>query len=466
MKNKSLLFCVTMLSIPLLVGCNKNNKIQLKIGFWPLSTDKEDVSMYTAWKANFERDFPQYEIVADHYEYSKDTIIARARSGTLPTVFQTWFTEPESLVKSGFIRSIQTELEEVDWLDKMDNEMKNALTFNDEIYGIPRDGYGLGLLINLKTFYDNGLIDKGTDGKYILYDNDNNPLYPTTFDEIIEAGKEIIESSDTKAIYICSTNKNGGWQFSNYAWNFGASLTKVENGQIKANLNCEEAVAALDWIKELKNEELLLNQKSVEYEGWYNKIGDQVAMAVVGNDVIKLAATQAHLNMNDFAFVPMPSANGNKRYSLYGGTPFVFAKNATDEQVKGVLKFFDYIGRSPNINDISKEAMRYGFEVAKRKNQPIMKEISPWINDEYVEFKNELLEEYVNVDMRYYNEFFDSIDSNKHPEVEYLPQEMYEILDNAIAQVFDNPSTCNTLSILTTCNAQYQEKLDEAYNNK
>ena len=464
MKNKFLLCCSVLFSLSFLVGCGGNSKIQLKIGFWPLSTDKEDVSMYTSWKANFEKDFPQYEIVADHYEYSKDTIIARARSGTLPTVFQTWFTEPESLVKSGFIRPITRQINSLGWLDKMESGMKNALTFDDQVYGIPRDGYGLGLLINLATFYDNGLIDKDQNGKYVLYDESNKPLYPTTFEKITEAGRTISESSDTKAIYICSTNKNGGWQLSNYAWNFGATLVKEEGGKIKANLDSKEVVAALDWIKELKNEDLLLNQKSVEYEGWYNKIGNQVAMAVVGNDVIKLAATQAHLNMDDFAFVPMPSDGINKRYSLYGGTPYVFAKNASDEQDEGVLKFFDYIGRSPNITEISKEAMRYGFEVAKRKNQPIMPEISPWINEEYVNYKDELLNEFINVNMGYYNEFFNNIDENKHPEVEYLPQEMYEILDNAISQVFENPSTCNTQTILTTCNAKYQAKLDEEYN--
>ena len=55
--------------------------------------------------------------------------------------------------------------------------MKNALTFDDQVYGIPRDGYGLGLLINLATFYDNGLIDKDQNGKYVLYDESNKPLF-------------------------------------------------------------------------------------------------------------------------------------------------------------------------------------------------------------------------------------------------------------------------------------------------
>lgn len=466
MKKKILLTTIPLFALSLLVGCGSSSggKTQLKIGFWPLSTDTEDVKMYTEWKNNFEKDYPQYQIVDAHYEYAKDTISAKARSGSLPTVFQTWFTEPQFLVNSGFIRSIDKQLKDLGWVDKMDQEMRNTLTFKGELYGVPRDGYGLGLIMNLATLYDNGIIDKGKDGKYILYDDSGAPLYPTTFEEILEAGDMIAEGSDTKAIYICSTNKNGGWQFSNYAWNFGAELTKNENGRIVANLNSPEAVKALEWIKELKSNDLLLNQKSVEYEGWYNKIGEQVAMAVVGNDVIKLASTQAHVSMDDLAFVPMPSDGLHTRYSLYGGTPYVFAKNASDAQVEGVLKFFDYIGRSPNVNDITKAAMRYGYQVAQRKNQPILPEIAPWINTDYVEYKNSLINEFANVNMDYYNEFFSTISTNKHAEVQYLPQEMYEILDNAIAQVFEKSDTANCYSILTTCNSKYQEKLDREYN--
>lgn len=457
-----LLFCVLPM---LLTSCGGNSgKTKLKIGFWPTETDTEDVKMYTKWKEEFEKDFPEYVIVPDRYEYSKDTISARAMSGTLPTVFQTWFTEPPMLIDSNYIRSIDKELKNVGFIEKMDEEMKQTLTFDNQIYGVPRDGYGLGLLINLATFYDHELIEKDGNGQYILYDELGNPLYPTTFEEIIEVGEVIAETSETKAIYICSTNKNGGWQFSNYAWNHGAELVKEEGGKIKANLDSPEAVRALEWIKELKNNDLLLNQKAVEYEGWYNKIGEGVAMAVVGNDVIHLASTQAKINLDDLAFVPMPSDGVNPRYSLYGGTPYVFSKKATDAQVEGVLKFFDYIGRSPNINDHSKQAMREGYEVAKRKNQPILPEIYPWINEEFVEYKSSLLSEYINVNMEYYNEFFDNIDANKHVEVPYLPQEMYEILDQAITQVFSNPSTCNCKAILTTCNQQYQAKLDEVYN--
>lgn len=236
-----------------LVSCNSSNKIKLRIGFWPENTEIRDVAMYEQWKDAFEKDYPEYEIIADHYTYDTSTVGGRYNTGTLPTVFETWFTEPAKLVKNKFIRPITKQLKAVGWDEKMDEKMKYSLTFDEEIYGIPRDGYGLGLLINTKTFVENGLLEEDASGKAILYDEQNKPLYPTTFEEIYEASLVIAENTETKGILICSANKNGGWQFSNMAWNYGAELEIVEeDGKIRANLDCNEAVQALSWIQ--KNE--------------------------------------------------------------------------------------------------------------------------------------------------------------------------------------------------------------------
>ena len=78
-----------------------------------------------------------------------------------------------------------------------------------------------------------------------------------TFEEIYEAALTISEYTDTKGILICSANKNGGWQFSNMAWNFGATLQSSDaNGKVVSSLDCKEAVNALSWIQQMKQEEL------------------------------------------------------------------------------------------------------------------------------------------------------------------------------------------------------------------
>ncbi|MBQ8206556.1 MAG: hypothetical protein IJZ77_03760 [Bacilli bacterium] len=456
----------SLIAMSTLAGCNGGSeKVQLRIGFWPETTETRDVAMYNEWKKQFEADYPQYEIIGDPYTYDTATIATKYMTNTLPTVFQTWFTEPLKLVDKKYIRSITAQLEREDWLNDMDPGMKDALTFNDEVYGIPRDGYGLGLLINIKTLGDNGLLPEDENGNYKIYNDDGSPAYPTTFEEIYEAALTISEYTDTKGILICSANKNGGWQFSNMAWNFGATLQSSDaNGKVVSSLDCKEAVNALSWIQQMKQEELLLNNISVVYDDWYNAIESKVAMAIVGSDVLQLAQTNGQVSMDDLAFVPMPTGDGIHHYSLYGGTPYVFSKNATDEQVEGVLKFFEYIGRTPKVSDISKAAMVQGNVTAQNKNQPILPTIKPWINSEYVEYSTQLEEEYVTVNMEYYGEFFDKIDENKHSEVPYGAQEMYEYLDAAIQSVLENPELANPQSLLTTANSKMQNYLDENVN--
>lgn len=444
-------------------GSGVGDKIELKIGFWPTSSDKRDVAMYNVWKEKFEKDNPQYVITADPYTYSKETIGTKYATNTLPMVYQTWFTEPETLLKAGYIRDITAILNEFGWTDKMDDGMRETLTFDDKIYGIPRDGYGLGLLINMKTLGDNGLLpEKVIDGKrqYVLYNDDGSPAYPTTFEEIYEASVVITDNSDTKGMFICSSNKNGGWQLSNMAWNYGAELETLKDGKWTSNLTDPGMESALSWIQQMKQEHLIYEGVSIVYDDWPSAIGEKVAMAIVGSDIIHLAKTTGDVNMDDLAFVPMPTGDGEHRYSLYGGTPFVFDKRTTDDQVRGILKFFDYIGRSPSTSENNLNAIKEGYEVAKNKNQPIVPKIMPWKNQDYLAKAKEMEDSYVSINMVNYEEFFNSVKTNQHAEVPAAAQKMYEILDDAIQEVLRNPDTASPSSLLTTANARFQSILD------
>lgn len=456
-----------------LAACNgagtDGEKIQLRIGFWPLNTDTKDVAMYTEWKEAFETDNPEYEIVGAPYTYSKDTIASNGSTGRLPTVFQTWFTEPEYLKEEGFIRPITEQLEEMGWDEKLDEEMKSNIYLDGDYYGIPRDGYGLGLMINKRILGENGLLREVTvNGKttYSIYDEDGSPLYPQTFDDIRKCAETIAEYDECKGILILSDNKEGGWQFSNMVWNFGGTIEKQDaSGKWYADLTSDEAVAALEWIREMKQDELLLMNSIQTYNSWYEKISSQVAMAIVGCDQIQLVSTIGGLDINDFAFVPMPSVDANhKGYSLYGGTPFVFSDRASDEQVIGVMKFMEYIGRSPDVSEINRAGIVKGYEVAREKNQPILPTLRPWVNEDYKAMIDEIDEEYVSVDMTDFNDFYDNIDENKHVEEPYYAQDLYEILDGVIQRVLSTPDTANCANLLATAestfNSRYMSQLD------
>jgi ABC-type glycerol-3-phosphate transport system substrate-binding protein len=176
-----------LLAIALLIftvsACKRSGKIEVVIGMWPESANTDDIAMFNTWKERFETDYPEYEIIGEPFTYSVEAFYARANSQTLPTVFQTWFTEPQMIVGGGHAKDITEIVKDLGWYDKMDPELREYLTFDEKLYGIPRDGYGLGIIINLDVFSDAGLVfDIDGDGVYDIvnpYDK-TEKFYPQT----------------------------------------------------------------------------------------------------------------------------------------------------------------------------------------------------------------------------------------------------------------------------------------------
>ena len=452
---------IGLASVLPLTACGKDNgKIKVTIGMWPDSSQRADTAMFEEWEKAFEKDYPQYDIVGQRYEYSTETITSQVMTGQLPTVIQTYFTEPQKLIDRGWIADITKELNELGWLDKMDPDMRDAVSKNGKCYGVPRDGYGMGLFLNLDMLNYVEVIDKDADGNYVLYDDAGKPLYPTTFDEIREVSEKIVEAyqKGTYGLIVLSANNNGGWQFSNMAWNFGCEAMQVANGNgtYRANLNDPAAVKALEWIRDMRRDELIYPDASLTYNDWYAKIGSKtVAMAFCGSDALMLPTTTYNFPKDDIAFVPMPAVEGVEAKSLYGGTPFVFSAKASKEQIKGALLFLKYMGRSPETDEISVAAMERGHLTAEAKGIPILPTIKPWINSDYLEIANRLEERYVNVNTEYYKDFFDTIDTMKRPEEPYYCQDMYGELDNALQEVLSKSGTANCASLLNTANSQF-----------
>ena len=450
-----------LLLVTIFCACdpNDNGKIKIEIGFWPDASQTSDIAMYKEWKEAFEKDYPEYEIVANPYTYDTETVAAKGNLGQLPTIFQTYFTEPEMLIREGYIRPITKQLRDIGWLDKMDDNMRATLSKDGETYGLPRDGYGMGLFINLRMMYDMELITK-KDGKYQIYDEAGKPLYPTTFDEVTALCEQVVDTyDDTYGILILSANKTGGWQLCNIAWNFGAGQlqSKGADGKWTSNLNDDGMVKALEWIQNLSDNGLCYPGTSFNYNDWAQKIGsDQVMMAFVGNDAVSQPMTQYNFNKDDFALVPMPTGDGESHYALFGGTPYVFADNATDEQVEGALKFLHYIGRSPVIDDISRAAMEKGYQVAKAKGMPILPTIKAWKNDDYLSVANAMEMANVNVNYDYMKDFFDTIYDMRRAEEPNYCQEMYDCIDKAIQNVLATNTTSNPATLLATANNTFQ----------
>ncbi|MBE0600150.1 MAG: extracellular solute-binding protein, partial [Firmicutes bacterium] len=148
----------------------------LKLGIYPEDIDAAAVESHEYYLAEFAKLLPDVTVEKAHYKYAVDTFVAMAEAGTVPTVFETWFTEPSKLIRGEFVADITDELNALGWVDQMNPAIRDLLSDeNGRIYGTPRDGYVLGLMINAEVFADAGLVDE-----------DGIPLYPKTWEELAE----------------------------------------------------------------------------------------------------------------------------------------------------------------------------------------------------------------------------------------------------------------------------------------
>lgn len=236
---------VAALSVTMLAGCGSSGskekseekgKTTITLGIWPGDDLAENIPMFEGYQKTMKETHPDIVVEPAPYTYATDTFVSMAQSGNCPTIFESWFTEPQKLIKQGLIADVTDELQKRGWLDKMSEDVKKILSDKDgKVYGVPRDAYALGLMCNVDLFKKAGLVDeKGV------------PKFPKTMDELAQTAKTIKDKTGAAGLCLLAKDNSGGWHFSNIAWNFGANLvTDNGDGTYTANLNSKEAVDAM-----------------------------------------------------------------------------------------------------------------------------------------------------------------------------------------------------------------------------
>jgi len=98
--------------------------VKLTVGIWPEANRPEEIKLHEGYKAAFEKAHPGSEVVPAPYTYAVNTFPAMAEAGTTPVLFQTWFTEPQKLIKAGYVRDITDILKKRGWFDAMNPAIK------------------------------------------------------------------------------------------------------------------------------------------------------------------------------------------------------------------------------------------------------------------------------------------------------------------------------------------------------
>ncbi|MCL2082286.1 MAG: extracellular solute-binding protein [Oscillospiraceae bacterium] len=440
-----------------------NLSATIGIGIWPQEHEAQDVAMHKAIVDDMLEYFPNVKCEPAFYAYEPETYTPMAQGGRAPTIFQPWLTEPKRLIAAGIVGDITDELgpDGVNWARYMTESYRNILSDSEgRIYGIPRDSYALGMYININLFERAGLVDAN-----------GLPQYPKTFEELSVAAKKIKDEAGVAGFCLVGAGARAGMEFTNVAWNFGAELLYQDEGTGKwmAGLNSEEAVAALQWLKDLKWEyDAITDDPLMEtQEKACNKVGTGLAAMCFGaNDWVNVPTKTAGLDPLKFALVPVPKGPNGDQYLLGGGTTYMFAPNATSDEKIAALRYIEFMGKAPVATKEAFEGLKNDAKKNLESGIPIIPRIPAWNNPNYDKMEKAAQEAYrkeQGIDMRLYQDYYDAVEVGLRAEPTYLAQEMYAELGRAISKVLrEEDRDCK--DVLDTAQEKYQGYLDNDVN--
>jgi len=438
-----------------------SGKTIVKLGIWPEDIAPGEITMHEGFVKKFNAKFPNVTIQPANYRYATDTFVPMAEAGMVPTIFETWFSEPQKLIAGGFVRDITPELKAAGLDSKMNEAVKGLLSRNGKIYGIPRDGYVLGIMLNVELFREAGLVDRN-----------GIPLYPKTWEELAITAQKIKQKTGSAGLCLLAKDNGGGWHFTNIAWCFGAQFLKKQgdgrNTKWTAQINSPAAVAAMQYVKDLKWKYNVLTPDPTN-ETWatgFQAIGvGKAAMYIAAQDAVNQPTMVNGLPVNELALVPMPAGPEGKQYALMGGTPYMFASNATTEQVKAALNYLEVMGRLPVVNAETVAGMRADAKMRREQGVPIIDTFPVWTDAAYIKAQKDANNMYRNVDPRMYADYFAKMTDSSYLKTEepILAQDLYSELTKVLQAVLTNQNA-NVQTLMDTAQQNFQRMLDVQVN--
>lgn len=428
--------------------------LKISLGIWPEDTLPDDIKLHEGYVKTFNATHPDVEVVPAYYKYATDTFVSLAESGNLPTIFESWYTEPQKLIAGDFVADITDILQERGWLDSINPSIRELLSKDGRIYGIPRDGYALGLMLNVELFEEAGLVD-----------GDGYPLYPKTWTELAETAKKIKDATGQAGLCLLAKDNAGGWHFSNIAWAFGATLTTDNgDGTFTANVNSPEAISAMEYVKSLKWDYDVLTADPTNEDwgtGFVNLGTGTAAMYIGANDAVSQPTQVNGLPVDKLAMCALPAGPNGEQFSLSGGTPYMFSKDATKEQINAVLDYLEIMGKAPVATEDAIAGMKADAQNRVNNGVPVIPRFPCWIDEQVLLAEKQIITEFGNVDTKLYDSYYTATktEGNLRMEEPGSAQDLYAELTKVMQAVITDKNA-DVASLMEKANTNYQSVLD------
>lgn len=427
-----------LLAAGITAGCGETRetggrKVSVEVGNWPSKANAAVVEKYEGWKNGFEEKYPDINIATGNtYTYDAKTFNAKAAAGQLPAFLDVYFTEVDSIRKSGYSCDITQNLKENGLLDKINPDLLPLLGGDKgEISSLPISAYAQGLLINKSLFTKAGLVNE-----------DGSPKIPKTYTELAEYAKIIKEKTGVAGFVMPTIDNCGGWIFMNIAWSYGVNFEEQqEDGTWKATFDTPEFKKALQYIYDLRwKQNAWSDEKVLDNAGCQRVFGTGQAAMTIGS-VPTVEAVVEHYGMNkDDVFMAKVPAGDVGRYSQMGGSVRIFFKGNTYEENDAGIKWLTYQGFTPEITPEIEKNIRENYQESLDNGGIVFPEelFSVWQSEDRSTKIKEIAADYANVSMENFSDYVDFTGVVIRPEETACCQQLYAVLDGVIQEILTN----------------------------
>jgi len=186
-------------------------------------------------------------------------------------------------------------------------------------------------------------------------------------------------------------------------------------------------------------------------------------MYIGANDAVNQPTQVNGLPVDKLSICAFPAGPGGQ-YSLSGGTPYMFSKDATPEEINAALDYLEIMGKAPVATDAAIAGMKADAENKVANGVPVIPRFPCWVNQDVLDAEAAIIAEYGNVDTKLYDSYFTATkaEGNLRMEEPGSAQDMYAELTKVMQAVITDKNA-DVTALMQTANTNYQTILDTLY---
>jgi multiple sugar transport system substrate-binding protein len=426
-------------------GSDSGGKTKLTVVSLIPGTEQAAFDAFDAQVAAFEKLNPDIDVEGVEYEWTAPTFAAQLAGGTLPDVYRIPLTDAQTLIAQGQLANITKQVEELSYYDKFNPSVFASVQDPDgEIYGIPREAYGMGLQYNRSLFEESGL-------------DPDNP--PATWDEVRAAAKTIAEKTGQAGYMQMTQNGTGGWQLTAAAAARGGRMEETDGDKTTVTADNDGAKQALQFLKDLRWQDNSMGSNFLFDWGTINQAfaAGQIGMYTGGSDLFTSLVRENNLDAADYGLTAIPLSDSPDAAVVGGGTLNVVNVKTDHKTKDAAVKWIAFYDLNKLVDE---QAAKDDAKILADADQAVGTPALPVFDQATLDQRTEWIKEFINVPQDQVAYFAEgNVGRTIISEPRVHSQELYSALDPVVQAVLTDENA-DIDALLAKVNVDVQAIVD------